>query len=351
MAKTKDTPEGEFMYCPLEDIRTNPVALREAQSDEEQFKEMVQDIKRRGILLPLVVKRKHDEATGEDYLVIIDGLQRYSCAQVLGLKTVPVHIMDVNDADIIATQIAANLIKVDTKPVEFTRALQQMMNDNPTWTAKDLADQVSKSTTWVFQRLSLLKLEESIQKLVDEGEIQIANAVALSKMPKEHQLEWLDPAMSQTPTEFVPACSDRVKELRAAIREGRKAKSVEFEPRARLRKMSELQDELESGEAGAEICKSVKKVVDGFAAGVKWALQLDNASIEQAKAQFEATRREREENRKKAAALKAEQQAQRAAEKRAEALEASGMTEEEVKAALARQQEEAQDAEPASTEA
>lgn len=335
---------------PLSEIRTNPVALREVDRDGEAYQSLCTDIGKRGVLLPITVVEKIDEATSECYFQIVDGLHRYSGACDNDLPDIPANVLDIDDADVVETQIVANLVKVDTKPVEYTKALQRMMNMNPTMTVGELADRISQSPTFVMQRFSLLKLDDPIQKLVDEGEIKLANAYALSKLPKEHQHEWTDAAMAQQPGEFVPAVNARVKELKEAAREGRAAGTATYEPTARLRKLSELKPEHDNPETGPALCAefNCKTAAEGFALGLAWVLNLDPHSVEAGKAKWEAQRKAREEEKRRRAAIRETRRQQEAAEKAAKAREESGLSDEEIEAALAR---EAQEKAAAETEA
>lgn len=327
---------------PISRIRTNPVALREVSRDSEAYQNLVHDVGRRGILLPLTAMEKHDEATDEVFYQLVDGLHRFSAAQDNDLQEIPINVLDIDESEVVETQIVANLVKVDTKPVQYTEALRRMLAARPTMSISELAEKISQSTQFVMQRFSLLKLDDSIQKLVDDGEIKLANAYALAKMPKEHQHEWTDSAIAQPPSEFVPACQQRIKELNKAQREGREAKSVEYEPQARLRKLSELKDEQKTGELAAELtaefnCKTAK---EGFELAVAWALQLDPHSIEAGRAKWEAAREAREEEKKRRAAIREEAKRREAAEKAEKARSESGLSEEEIEKEVARIREE-----------
>jgi len=308
---------NNLRQIPLSEIRENPIALRSVEKEGEDYIRIRDSIAARGILNPINVLQKTDP-DNVIYYVVVDGLHRYTSAVELGLDSIPAQVLDVDESEVTALQIIANSAKKETKPVEYTKALKLMLNANPVLTINELADQVGNSAAWVSSRLNLLKLDEKIQTLVDEGRVSVTNAIALSKLPKDEQGEFLDRAMVQTPAEFVPTVDERVKALRTAAREGRKADEVGFVPTQFLRKVSEFKDELTSGKAGPAVCarKALTTAEEGFRAGVEWALHIDPQGLDAQQAKYDALQAEK-------AAKKAAREAEKEAKKNAEAAEAA----------------------------
>ena len=313
----------------LEEVKENPVALRAVDRENAQYLNLVADVKRRGVIQPISVREKEDE--GVPYYEICDGLHRYSAAIDAGRATIDVKILDANDAEVEETQIIANLIRVDTKPVDYTKQLLRMMARNPLMTIGELSDRISQSEQFIIQRLSLLKLDPAIQALVNDGEIKLNNAYALSKLPVEEQHNWTDDAIAMAPKEFVPAVQTRAKELRDAARQGKSAEERVWEPTAHLRPLKELKTEFADGEVGPAICAAANAEVatDGFALGVQWAISLDPASVESQKAKFDQRKAEREAAKNRRTAERTAKKAKEAAEKAEAAAEAAKGLDEE----------------------
>ena len=161
------------------------------------------------------------------------------------------------------------------------------MAQNPTLTLVDMAGKVHKSTTWVSQRLNLLKLNETIQGAVDSGDINVSNAYALSTLPDEEQQAFLERAITMNPAEFHAVVVERKKEIQKANREGRKP-SNEFTPTSHVRKVKQLKEEFENGSFGKALCEEYcPGQAEGFALGVKWALHQDPVSVAEQKADWE----------------------------------------------------------------
>lgn len=317
---------ANLQNIPLSQIRVNPVALRGVNKEDEQFIHLRDSVARQGVLTAISVRSKYDP-DGTPYFELIDGLQRFTASTDVGTETIPAQILDKTDAEVQEAQIVANLCKVDTKPVEFTRALCRMFTSNPTLTKSEMAERISQSPAWIDQRLNLLKLDPAIQELVDTGKIPLSNAYSLGKLPKDEQFNFVDTAMTMQPGEFLPTVKKRADELAKAAREGRAAEEQKFEPVAHLRKLGEIKDENEKPVAGRYITAKVgaETAAEGFAEGVKWALKLDPDSLEKAKAEYDAREAKKVEAKRARDLERAEKKATEAAETRAKLVAEAGV--------------------------
>lgn len=317
----------DLREVPLTSVRENQVALRGVDKEDEKYISMRDSVKQQGFINPISVREKNDEK-GTPYYEIVDGLHRYSCALDLGLETIPVNVRTTDDIATLESQIVANLARVDTKPVEFTKALQRLLVMNPTMTKADLAERVSQSPAWIDQRLGLLKLLPDIQTAVDNGDIGISNAAALSKLPKDEQLNFLDAAMAQNSAEFVPAINNRIKELRAAARSGKAADEASFQPVSHLRSKKDAESEMDKPSVGPAMCSAegVTTAAAGFALAVKWFLNRDKDSEATQKAKYEQRKKEVAEAKARRDVEKADKAAKDAADKAAEVKAKVGVT-------------------------
>jgi len=294
MAET--SVNGDLKHIPIDQIRQNPVALRTVDRTSEKYKELVGSIRNKGILNPISVREIVEG--GQKLYGVIDGLHRFEGAKDAGLKEIPCYIKSMNDAEIEEAQILANVHRIETKPVEYSHQLQRILARNPMMTMSELANRLSKSTTWLGERLNLTKLDKKLGDLVDEGKIGLANAYALAKLPPEIQTEYLERAMTLPPSEFVPQVTKHVKELRDAKRQGRDP-NPKFEPTAHLRKMSAMKDELSNPENGKKLVGGLKTPLEGFQMGLKFAMHLDPPSVEEQKAKYEKRKADEAEAKKK----------------------------------------------------
>jgi len=318
------TPEVKVV--PLSSIRENQVALRGVDKEGEDYVGLRDSIARIGIMNPISVRRRTEDVDGTtvEYYEIVDGLHRYTSAVDAGLESIPVNVVDLDKVETLEAQLMTNIHKVETKAVEYTKQLQRIFTLNPTMTISEMASRLGKSPSWVSQRLNLLKLEKSVQDLVDDGKITVANAVAMSRLPHEEQVNYVDQAMQMNTDEFAPTVQARAKELKDAAREGRKAEKAEFKPQARVRKLGELKTEFSTNEVGPELCRQVgaKTPEDGFALGVAFAINLDPISVAAQTAAYNEKQQRLTEAKQKRAAERAQKRAEEAAAAAAAAQEA-----------------------------
>jgi ParB/RepB/Spo0J family partition protein len=311
--------EPALQEIPLSQIRENPVALRQVNRQTEQYLELVESVKENGILNPIVVRPLQDPETGESFFGLIDGLHRFTASQDAGCETIPAHIKSMEDAAVLEAQVIGNIHKIETRPVEYSKQLQKILAQDPLLTASQLAKKLGKSPTWIADRLGLLKVDDKITALIDDGSINLSNAFSLAKLPPEEQLAFADRAQTMTPAEFTATVTERKKQLDKARREGRKADSGEFVAPTHMRKLKEVKTEFESAKIGPTLCKENKTPTPeaGFALGVAWILHQDPTSVAIAKQQDEERRQELKEKREKAKAARTKAKASNAAIKAA----------------------------------
>lgn len=307
----------------LDKIRENPVALRAVNKQAEEYLGLVDSIRRKGFLGSITGRKKKDEA-GVEFVEITDGLHRYSAAMDAGIKSLPVDLLTMDDAATLEAQLMLNVHRVETKPVQYSQQLRRILSMNPLMTEAELAGKLGKSSSWIKERLGLVKLPEKVGALVDEGKINLSNAYAIAKLPVEEMADWVDRAMTQAPTEFIPAINGRIREVKDAKRKGLDAAEAEFVPVAHLQKLTVLKSELDKPMVGPVLLKQ-NKVTDPVAAfqlGIKWALHLDSESIKAAQIKHDEQLRAREEEKAKRRAEKEKVKADEAAKAAAEASEA-----------------------------
>ena len=312
----------------ISDIRPNPVALRGVDRESLDFMQLRDSIADPaiGLLNPINVRERNEDVDGENvsFYEIIDGLHRYTACCEAGYTEIPVNVKDFDETQAHLAQIIGNAMKIETKPVQYTKHLQRIIGANPTWTVSDLATQVHKSPTWLNQRFGLLKLDPVVQELVDDAKITVSNAVVLAKLPHEEQLNFIDSAMTMGLAEFGPLVQARVKEIREAEKAGKSATETAFQATAKPRKKSELEDEFNSRLVLTSLVSDMKPEEAAYAA-LAWAIQLDPYSVATAEAKFT-------ENKERIDAERARRKAERAQKKAEEATAAAAKAQDEAAA-------------------
>src|SRR5262245_6252210 len=311
VASPPQVQKGDLKHIKMSDVRENPDALRTVNRSKPSYLELVDSVREVGVLKPINVRIVQDrDDPNKQVYGLIDGLHRFTAAQDAGLETIPAYVLNMDDAQVLEAQLMANVHKIETRPVEYSQQLLRILGANPTMTISDLAKKLAKSPKWLADRLSITKLDEKIQQLVNEQKVNLSNAYALAKLKdSQEQMNFLERAMTEAPALFIPLVTNRVREINEAKRRGRDSTPEEYTPIAHLRKIKEMEEETRTKRIAETFKgKGVITNADDFLFGIKWALHLDADSIEKAKREWEDKKKKREEDKQKSKIEKARKQ-------------------------------------------
>ena len=319
---------ADLRTVPITSIRQNTVALRGVDAESPKFRELIESIAHNGIINAIAVREQTDPTNGEKYLEVIDGLHRFKASIEAGLQEVPVNVLTISEAENLDIQISANLHKIDTRPMEYTRALLQILAANPTMTVPQLAGKINASVTFIEQRLSLMKLHDDIKELVNTGKICLANGFSISKLPRDEQADWIQRGMTVNANEFVPACQARVREINAAEKKGKDPKKLEFSAHPFLQTVKTIVGEHDNPTAVLNLIQKngVTDPLEAAVMALAWVLNLDPDSVAVQKEKWDRAQAAKDEAKKK--------RAEEAAAKKAEAEKAAAEKEVDLKESL-----------------
>jgi len=168
---------------PLAGLHPSPLNPRK-RFDTAADGELVDNIKKNGVLVPLLVRRKGGR--GE----IVDGERRFRAARAAGLVTVPVVFRDgLSDSEAIELMLLNQMQRQDLTPLEEAAAFKALIDSNPAkYSRAYLADRISRSEKWVWDRMKLLDLIPVLRQLLEAERILVGHAEVLSKLKAEDQL-------------------------------------------------------------------------------------------------------------------------------------------------------------------
>lgn len=317
--------DAKSASIPLKLIRENTDALRDHVDREDvKYQQMVDSVRKHGIMNPISVRELVDPVSNDIMYGLVDGMHRFNAAMDAGLSEIPALVLSMKDGDLLEAQIIANVHKIETKAVQYTKALVKILASNPLLTMTELAGRLSHSPSWLTERLGLLKLNKEIQPLVDNGSLGLTNAYALAKLPPEKQTELVQTAMAKSPQEFVPQAKNLQSEIAKARREGRQPETDKFMPAARLQRLADIKDQQELASKSPADCKviaaakanGVSTVEDAVAYALSWALHLDPVSVSNDEAKW---KKQKEDHKVEMEARAAERAAKKDAEAKAKA--------------------------------
>lgn len=143
--------------------------------DEEALQGLVESIRDKGILQPLLVRRDPDSTNSYE---LIAGERRWRAAQVAGLHDVPVVVRDMSDREALEIALIENIQRQDLTPLEEAEGYRRLMEEFE-HTQEDLARAVGKSRSHVANMMRLLALPEPVKGLVQDGSLTAGHARAL----------------------------------------------------------------------------------------------------------------------------------------------------------------------------
>ena len=141
----------------------------------EALAELVESIKARGILQPLLARRHPKD---RERYQIIAGERRWRAAQQAGLHEVPVLLRDLSDSDAMAAALVENLQRQDLNAIEEAEGYKRLIEEFGL-TQEDLGAAVGKSRSHVANCLRLLNLPASVRADVQAGKLSAGHARAL----------------------------------------------------------------------------------------------------------------------------------------------------------------------------
>lgn len=171
-----------LFYCGIEEIIPNRSQPRK-HFDESKLLELTESIKEKGILEPLIVRR-----TDQGYELIV-GERRWRAAQKIGLKEVPVLVMEVEGREAFEISLIENLQREDLNPIESAEAFKRLIEEF-NLNQEDLGKRIGKDRTTIANTLRLLKLPLEVREQLLQNRITSGHARAiLSLENKEKQKE------------------------------------------------------------------------------------------------------------------------------------------------------------------
>jgi ParB family chromosome partitioning protein len=167
--------KGTTQQIPLARIKPNPFQPRKIFRPED-LQELVQSVRERGILQPIVVRRRGD------HWEIIAGERRYRAAQKLGMLTVPAVEVTASDVEALELALIENLQRTDLSPLEEAEGYHRLQEEF-NMTQEQIALKVGKDRATVANAIRLLKLSPEVKSLLASNQLTAGHARVLAALP------------------------------------------------------------------------------------------------------------------------------------------------------------------------
>lgn len=166
---------AELEMLPLKEISESPTNPRRYFS-EEQLQELAADVKVRGVLQPVMVRRK-----GKGHELVF-GHRRFRAAKLAGLKSIPAIVRELTDREVLEVQLAENLRRADLTPLEEADGYREL-SQTFQLSADQIAERIGKSKSYVYQRIKLCELGPAGRKALEDGRLPASHAVLIARIP------------------------------------------------------------------------------------------------------------------------------------------------------------------------
>ncbi|MBW6524445.1 PRTRC system ParB family protein [Sphingomonas sp. RHCKR47] len=158
--------------------------------DKQKHAELVESLRLRGMLQPIIVRP--DPAAADSYLIVAGGRRHRAAIDAFGDDgTVPVRIMAMSDSEALEAAIDENDVRDDASETEQADAAVRILSA----CQGDRAEAVRRlgwSASKLDRRLALANLADAVKAALDERRIKVGHAELLAVVPADKQEKALD---------------------------------------------------------------------------------------------------------------------------------------------------------------
>ena len=175
---------SEVFVKDLYDFKNHPFQV----NDDEDMQELIQSIKDKGILVPLIVRPMSD-----DGYEIIAGHRRKYAAEIVGLIKVPAIVRDLSDEDAVDCMIYSNIHRMNVLPSEKAKAyrlqtdIMKHRGKKGTSTPDSIGKKYGDNARKVQRYIRLTFLLPALLELVDKKKVTLQAGYFLSFLGEPEQ--------------------------------------------------------------------------------------------------------------------------------------------------------------------
>lgn len=147
--------------------------------DQSTLQELADSIREFGMIQPITV-RKLDSG----YYQIIAGERRWRAARMVGLKDVPIRVIEADDKRSMELAMVENLQREDLNPIEEAKGFRTLIEDYG-MTQEEASQSIGKSRSAIANSMRLLNLPPPVLAMVEDGDISAGHARALLTIREE----------------------------------------------------------------------------------------------------------------------------------------------------------------------
>lgn len=197
---------------PLAQIGANPDQPRKTFTQDE-LADLAASIKEKGVLQPILLRSVSNRPYSYE---IVAGERRYRASKMAGLTEIPALVKDLDDNNAMEIALIENVQRENLNPIEEAKAYKNLM-ECCNYELPDVARLIGKSDSYIRNMLRLTSLPESVQGLVEQGELSASHArtIAVADNPEALAHKIVAEKLSVAATEKMVKTTTRTKTARA----------------------------------------------------------------------------------------------------------------------------------------
>ena len=149
--------------------------------NKNQMEELTNSIKERGIIQPIIVRKKSDKYE------IIAGERRWQAAQSAGLHEIPIVEIEADDLKSLEFAIVENVQRDDLNPIEEANGYKRLI-DEFKYDQDKVAKFIGKSRSHITNCIRLLNLPADVIRLIEEQKLSQGHAKVLVGLENGSQI-------------------------------------------------------------------------------------------------------------------------------------------------------------------
>lgn len=167
---------------PLVQIGANPDQPRKTFTDAE-LNDLAASIKEKGVLQPILLRTVQNRPYMYE---IVAGERRYRASKLAGLTEIPALVKTLTNENAMEIALIENVQRENLNPIEEANAYKNLM-ETCDYELADVVRLIGKSESYIRNSLRLTSLPDSVQSLVEQGDLSASHArtIAVAENPEE----------------------------------------------------------------------------------------------------------------------------------------------------------------------
>jgi ParB/RepB/Spo0J family partition protein len=171
----------------LERIEPSPGNRKVGGFDQAKLQQLAESIKAVGVQQPAIVRPK-GAGQGDPIYELVAGERRWRASKLAGVPDLPCVIRELDDVQVLKIQTIENLQREDVHPLDEADGYARLI-DAAGYTIEQVAGELGKSISYVYQRLKLRDLIPEARKLLVKNRITESHAILIARLTEAQQKE------------------------------------------------------------------------------------------------------------------------------------------------------------------